>query len=108
ERAVFLQAELSRTALDAPGMEPLAERLADLIARPVMVLDSALRPIASARWPEGHAPSQAWLRRTRLTERDPDDPPVVTPLAVGTARSVAGGDAGPTVAAVLGPQRGLR
>ncbi|HMC04909.1 MAG TPA: helix-turn-helix domain-containing protein [Actinomycetota bacterium] len=84
ERAVFLQAELSRTALDAPGMEPLAERLADLIARPVMVLDSALRPIASARWPEGHAPSQSWLRRTRLTERDPDDQPVVTPIAVGT------------------------
>jgi len=86
ERAVFLQAELSRTALDAPGMDPLAERLADLIARPVMVLDSALRPIASARWPEGHAPSQSWLRRGRLAEGglDPDEHPVVTPIAVGT------------------------
>ena len=86
ERAVFLQAELSRTALDAPGMDPLAERLADLIARPVMVLDSALRPIASARWPEGHAPSQSWLRRGRPAEGglDPDEHPVVTPIAVGT------------------------
>jgi len=87
ERAVFLQAELSRTALDAPGMDPLAERLADLISRPVMVLDSALRPIASARWPEGLAPSQSWLRRGRLADAgglDPDDHPVITPIAVGT------------------------
>jgi hypothetical protein len=86
ERAVFLQAELSRTALDAPGMDPLAERLADLIARPVMVLDSALRPIASARWPEGLAPSQSWLRRGRLADAglDPDEHPVITPIAVGT------------------------
>jgi hypothetical protein len=87
ERAVFLQAELSRTALDAPGMEPLAERLADLIARPVMVLDSALRPVASARWPEGQVPSQSWLHRGRLAEHSTGagaDQPVVTPIAVGT------------------------
>jgi hypothetical protein len=91
ERAVFLQAELSRTALDAPGMEPLAERLADLIARPVMVLDSALRPLASARWPEGQPPTQSWLRRGRLAEPgdrgaagETADQPVVTPIAVGT------------------------
>lgn len=88
ERAVFLQAELSRTALDAPGMEPLAERLADLIARPVMVLDSALRPLASARWPDGQPPTQAWLRRGRLAEPPGDaeaaEHPVVTPIAVGT------------------------
>ncbi|MDQ1515102.1 MAG: hypothetical protein QOE80_932 [Actinomycetota bacterium] len=97
ERAVFLQAELSRTALDAPGMEPLAERLADLIARPVMVLDSALRPMASARWPEEQLPNQSWLRRGRLpdpggtgtgrggnTAGDAADHPVVTPIAVGT------------------------
>jgi hypothetical protein len=32
-------------------MEPLAERLADLISRPVMVLDTALRILASARGP---------------------------------------------------------
>src|SRR5581483_4689392 len=92
ERAVFLQAELSRTALDAPGMDPLAERLADLIARPVMVLDSALRPLASARWPDGQVPSRTWLRRGSLAEPtggptgpggDGDDP-VVTPIAVGT------------------------
>ena len=81
ERAVFLQAELSRTALDAPGMEPLAERLADLIARPVMVLDEELRPLASARWPEDQAPSQAWLRPASASGADV---PVVTPIAVGT------------------------
>jgi hypothetical protein len=67
ERAVFLQAELSRTVLDAPGMEPLAERLADLIGRPVKVLDGALRPLASARWPSEAAGE-----------------PVMTPIAVGT------------------------
>lgn len=88
ERAVFLQAELSRTALDAPGMEPLAERLADLIARPVMVLDEELRPLASARWPQDQAPSQAWLRPARRagqpTATARPDLPVVTPIAVGT------------------------
>ncbi len=67
ERAVFLQAELSRTAVDAPGMEPLAERLADLIGRPVKVLDGALQPLASARWPS-----------------EATDQPVMTPIAVGT------------------------
>ncbi|HKN39140.1 MAG TPA: helix-turn-helix domain-containing protein [Acidimicrobiia bacterium] len=89
ERAVFLQAELSRTALDAPGMEPLAERLADLIARPVMVLDSGLRPLASARWPGDVVPTQGWLRRPRFPDAGPapagaEDLPVVTPIAVGT------------------------
>lgn len=87
ERAVFLQAELSRTALDAPGMEPLAERLADLIARPVMVLDEELRPLASARWPQDQAPSQAWLRLARRAGQPTaarPDLPVITPIAVGT------------------------
>ncbi len=88
ERAVFLQAELSRTALGAPGMEPLAERLADLIARPVMVLDEELRPLASARWPQDQAPSQAWLRLARRAGQPAatarPDLPVVTPIAVGT------------------------
>ena len=88
ERAVFLQAELSRTALDAPGMEPLAERLADLIGRPVMVLDGALRPLASARWPEAVVPRQAWLRRPRSAGAAGGGPapdrPVMTPIAVGT------------------------
>jgi hypothetical protein len=87
ERAVFLQAELSRTALDAPGMEPLAERLADLIGRPVMVLDGALRPLASARWPDGVAPRQGWLRRPRSSGAGggpAPERPVITPIAVGT------------------------
>ena len=83
ERAVFLQAELSRTAVDAPGMEPLAERLADLIARPVMVLDGALRPLARARWPAGVVPTQGWLRRPRRAGTGAERP-VVTPIAVGT------------------------
>lgn len=69
ERAVFLQAELSRTAVDAPGMEPLAERLADLIGRPVMVLDGELCPLASARWPAGVTPSRTWRRRARASRR---------------------------------------
>jgi hypothetical protein len=100
ERAVFLQAELSRAVLDAPGMASLAERLADLIARPVMVLDTALRPLASARWPNDRMPRQSWLRSTRhsgpggrgaLTMSEAtapggaeDEPPVLTLIAVGT------------------------
>jgi hypothetical protein len=62
ERAMFLQNELSRTALDAPGMEPLAERLAELLDRPVMVADHAFQPLASARWPDGCEPGRDWLR----------------------------------------------
>lgn len=86
ERAVFLQAELSRTAVDAPGMEPLAERLTDLIGRPVMVLDGALRPLASARWPAEVLPSQSWVHRPRRSGARPaaGEKPVITPIAVGT------------------------
>src|SRR5487761_1651778 len=62
ERSMFLQNELSRTALDAPGMEPLAERLAELLDRPVMVADHAFQPLASARWPDGCEPGRDWLR----------------------------------------------
>ena len=61
ERAIFLQRELSRTAFDAPGMGPLAERLTDLVNRPVMVLDPALRPLATSRWPEELPPAEHWL-----------------------------------------------
>ena len=62
ERAIFLQRELSQTAFDAPGMGPLAERLADLVNRPVMVLDPALRPLATSRWPEELQPDGALAR----------------------------------------------
>jgi PucR family transcriptional regulator, purine catabolism regulatory protein len=61
ERAIFLQRELSRTAFDAPGMGPLAERLADLVNRPVMVLDPALRPLAVSGWPDEPQPDDHWL-----------------------------------------------
>ena len=89
ERAIFLQRELSRTAFDAPGMGPLAERLADLVDRPVMVLDPALRPLATSRWPDelepdGHwlddGPGEIWWRRAR----DRDGQPVLAPIAVGS------------------------
>jgi PucR family transcriptional regulator, purine catabolism regulatory protein len=88
ERAIFLQRELSRTAFDAPGMGPLAERLADLVDRPVMVLDPALRPLATSRWPDelephGHwlhnGPREIWWRRAP----DRDGQPVLAPIAVG-------------------------
>jgi hypothetical protein len=85
ERAVFLQAQLSRAVLEAPGMASLAERLADLIDRPVVVLDEALRPLASARWPDDQVPSQAWLSQSRepsgAGRRTPR--PVLTPIGVG-------------------------
>src|SRR6202007_2718021 len=61
ERAIFLQRELSRTAFDAPGMAPLAERLATLLTRPVLVLAPALRPLATSRWPDELEPDGHWL-----------------------------------------------
>jgi PucR family transcriptional regulator, purine catabolism regulatory protein len=88
ERAIFLQRELSRTAFDAPGMAPLAERLADLVDRPVMVLDPALRPLATGRWPEELQPNghwlddghgESWWRRGQ----DRGGHPVLAPIAVG-------------------------
>jgi PucR C-terminal helix-turn-helix domain/GAF domain/GGDEF-like domain len=89
ERAVFLQRELSRTAFDAPGMAPLAERLADLVDRPVMVLDAALRPLATARWPGELQPDARWLddghgARWWRRGRDPDGRPALAPIAVGS------------------------
>jgi purine catabolism regulator len=88
ERAVFLQRELSRTAFDAPGMAPLAERLADLIDRPVMVLDPALRPLATARWPAEVQPHGCWLDGGRGDNwwrrgQDRGGRPALAPIAVG-------------------------
>jgi sugar diacid utilization regulator len=88
ERAIFLQRELSRTAFDAPGMLSLADRLADLVDRPVMVLDPALHPLATSRWPAGVDPDDGWLADTHHDHwwrgRGPDeDRPALTPIAVG-------------------------
>lgn len=89
ERAIFLQRELSRTAFDAPGMGPLAERLADLVGRSVMVLDPALRPLATSRWPDELEPDGQWLEdgpREIWWRRGPDrdGQPVLAPIAVGS------------------------
>ena len=89
ERAIFLQRELSQTAFDAPGMGPLAERLADLVNRPVMVLDPALRPLATSRWPEELQPDEHWLdhgQREVWWRRGQDGGgrPVLAPIAVGS------------------------
>jgi PucR family transcriptional regulator, purine catabolism regulatory protein len=89
ERAIFLQRELSRTAFDAPGMGPLAERLADLVNRPVMVLDPALRPLATSRWPDELEPDGQWLDDSPSEiwwRRGPDrgGQPVLAPIAVGS------------------------
>jgi hypothetical protein len=78
ERAIFLQRELSRTAFDAPGMASLADRLATLVDRPVMVLDPALRPLATAGWPEELQPDDRWL-----DDADGEARPVLAPIAVG-------------------------
>lgn len=89
ERAIFLQRELSRTAFDAPGMAPLAERLADLVDRPVMVLDPALRPLAAARWPGQLQPEEHWLDHGHgeswwRREQDRAGRPALAPIAVGS------------------------
>ena len=73
ERAIFLQRELSRTAFDAPGMGPRAERLADLVGRSVMVLDP------DGQWLED-GPREIWWRRGP----DRDGQPVLAPIAVGS------------------------
>lgn len=88
ERAIFLQRELSRTAFDAPGMGPLADRLADLVCRPVMVLDPALRPLATSRWPEQLQPNERWLRDSQRENwwgrgQNQGEHPVLAPIAVG-------------------------
>src|SRR3984885_1548094 len=89
ERAIFLQRELSRTAFDAPGMGPLAERLADLVNRPGMVWDPARRPLAVSRWPGERPPEDRWLDqgpREIWWRRGPDRAgrPALAPIAVGS------------------------
>ncbi|MGH3202353.1 MAG: helix-turn-helix domain-containing protein [Streptosporangiaceae bacterium] len=89
ERAIFLQRELSRTAFDAPGMGPLAERLADLVNRPVMVLDPALRTLAVSGWPDELQPDGRWLDqgpREIWWRHGPDRAgrPALAPIAVGS------------------------
>lgn len=88
ERAVFLQAQLSRTAFEAPGLDPMTDRLADLIDRPVMVLDTGLHALARARWPRSLLPDERWTAsNNRLSgathERDADCPAVAR-IAVGS------------------------
>jgi purine catabolism regulator len=89
ERAIFLQRELSRTASDAPGIGPLAERLADLVSRPVMVLDPALRTLAVTGWPDELPPDGRWLDqgpREIWWRHGPDRAgrPALAPIAVGS------------------------
>jgi hypothetical protein len=89
ERAILLQRELTRTAFEAPGMRSMAERLADLIDRPVMVLDPDLRPLASTRWPAEVAPTPSWLEPPTLGSSPADTGPAaptrprIVPIAVG-------------------------
>ncbi|WP_370326289.1 helix-turn-helix domain-containing protein [Euzebya sp.] len=85
ERAVFLQAQLSRTAFEAPGLHSMTARLADLVDRPVMVLDPGLRPLAAARWPDSHSPRDDWIEGASPDVIDAQDStrPRVVPIAVG-------------------------
>jgi purine catabolism regulator len=100
ERSMFLQNELSRTALDAPGMEPLADRLAELLDRPVMVVDQAFQPLASARWPAACEPGRHWLRPADgSADRGAGGP------ASAAGAGGAGGSAGPGGAGPAGPPR---
>lgn len=61
ERAMLVHHELSRTVFEAAGLAPLAETLARLIQRPVVILDAALHPLASADWPPALASAIAAL-----------------------------------------------
>lgn len=88
ERAIYLQRELSRTAFDAPGVGSLAERLADLVDLPVMVVDAGLRPLAASRWPDDLEPKPAWLEGNAgfgVSARPAHDGvPALAPIAVGS------------------------
>lgn len=88
ERAIFLQRELSWTAFDAPGMASLTDRLATLVDRPVMVLDPAVRPLATAGWPEAPQPGEDWLEGSHgeswwRHQAGRDGRPALTPIGVG-------------------------
>jgi hypothetical protein len=88
ERAIFLQRELSWTAFEAPGMASMAERLATLVDRPVMVLDPALRPLATAGWPEQPQPGEDWRDGGRgeswwRRQAGRAGRPALTPIGVG-------------------------
>lgn len=87
ERAIYLQAELSRTAFDAPGVAPLTDRLAALVGRPVMVLDASLRALAQSGWPSEPRPDESWLTTSQSTRwwqtESRDGIPALTPIAVG-------------------------
>ena len=89
ERAIFLQRELSWTAFEAPGMASMAERLATLVDRPVMVLDPALRPLATAGWPEQPQPGEDWRDGGRgeswwRQQAGRVGRPALTPIGVGS------------------------
>ena len=89
ERAIFLQRELSWTAFEAPGMASMAERLATLVDRPVMVLDPALRPLATAGWPEQPQPGEDWRDGGRgeswwRQQAGRAGRPALTPIGVGS------------------------
>jgi putative methionine-R-sulfoxide reductase with GAF domain len=89
ERAIFLQRELSWTAFEAPGMASMAERLATLVDRPVMVLDPALRPLATAGWPERPQPGEDWRDGGRgeswwRQQAGRVGRPALTPIGVGS------------------------
>jgi hypothetical protein len=89
ERAIFLQRELSWTAFEAPGMASMAERLATLVDRPVMVLDPALRPLATAGWPEQPQPGEDWRDGGRgeswwWQQAGRVGRPALTPIGVGS------------------------
>jgi putative methionine-R-sulfoxide reductase with GAF domain len=89
ERAIFLQRELSWTAFEAPGMASMAKRLATLVDRPVMVLDPALRPLATAGWPEQPQPGEDWRDGGRgeswwRQQAGRAGRPALTPIGVGS------------------------
>jgi purine catabolism regulator len=70
-------------------MAPLAERLADLVGRPVMVLDPALRPLATARWPDELQPHGRWLSDGHGDNwwqggQQRGERPALAPIAVGS------------------------
>ena len=84
ERAMFIQNELSRTAFNAPGIEPLARRLCEILGRPIMVVDTAMIPVARIRWPTDLEPEPGWFDKTSGRGRAAGEIfPTLTPIEVG-------------------------